>query len=205
MKIQPLAIQHNYNKTFNYSTEPMFKGGLPVETIKHYNLGIMSNGYVGKVKVLKSTGEEAFLNVFKQATFLSEIYKLQDDLNRVIGKIELKPKKFENYCKFEYKEDPSHIFVEELRNYSRPGTPYHIKDLEEYKQVGLRLMQIAQRRSDECGFNGNIELVSKDESMPFYEKIGFKKVPFVSIYVNPNKMYLPPDAKEPFSRMNGGL
>ena len=56
MKIQPLAIQHNYNKTFNYSTEPMFKGGLPVETIKHYNLGIMSNGYVGKVKVLKSTG-----------------------------------------------------------------------------------------------------------------------------------------------------
>lgn len=205
MKVQFLSNPYCINTQSKVSTKPTFKSGMPVETIKHYNLGMMPNGIVGKVKVLKANGAEAFLNVCKQATALCEVYTLQDDMNRAIGKIELKPKKFENYSRFEYKEDPSHIFVEELRNYSRPGTPYYVKDLEEYKQIGVRLMQIAQRRSDECGLNGNIELISKNESMLFYEKLGFKRVPFVSIYANPNKMYLPPEAKEPFSRMYGGL
>lgn len=205
MKVQLLSNAYCYNTQSKTATKPSFKAGMPVETIKHYNLGMMPNGIIGKVKVLKANGEEAFLNVCKQVTIMREIYRLQDDMDRVIGKIELKPRKFENYSKFEYKDDPSHIFVEELRNYSRPGTPYHMKDLEEYKQVGVRLMQIAQRRSDECGLNGNIEFVSKNESMPFYEKLGFKRVPFISIYVNPNKMYLPPEAKEPFSRAYGGL
>ena len=66
-------------------------------------------------------------------------------------------------------------------------------------------MQIAQRRSDESCCNGNIELISKEDSMPFYEKLGFKKTKIANPYSNPNRMHLPPDAKEPFSRMYGGL
>ena len=60
-------------------------------------------------------------------------------------------------------------------------------------------------RSDEAGLKGNIELISKNESLGFYEKLGFKRYPFLSPFVNPNKMYLPADAKEPLSRMYDGL
>ena len=208
MKIQFSPITYTSNTSLKTSPRPTFKAGMPIETIKHYNLGMMQNGFIGKVKAIKANGEEAFLNVFKQATALQEVYSLQDDFGSVIGKIEIKPKKCESYANYGYKEDPSHIFVEELRNFSHPGTPYYIKGLEEYKLIGVRLMQIAQRRSDECGLNGNIELISKDESMPFYEKLGLKKIPFdsfVGYYTNPNKMYLPAEAKEALSKMHGGL
>ena len=206
MKIYNSFNIYNSNNQPKTLKNPMFKCGKSIETITHYNLGIMPNGFIGKVKVLKANNEEAFLNVFKQASELSEIYKLKDNLDRIIGQIEFKPRKYMSYNDYGNLEDSSHIFVDELRNFSRPGTPYHIKGLDEYKQVGVRLMQIAQRRSDECGLNGNIELISKNESKNvFYEKLGFRQYPFLSPYVNPNKMYLPAEAKEPFSKMYGGL
>lgn len=43
------------------------------------------------------------------------------------------------------------------------------------------------------------------ESMEFYKKLGFKQTPFVSRFNNPNKMYLPTDAKEPLSKLYDGL
>ncbi len=201
MKIQNTPITYNSKYYQPISAKPAFKGSVPVETIKHYNLGIMSNGFVGKVKVLKATGQEAILKVYKYASGMEENYKLKDDADKIIGEIVLKIKK----TMWGMENESGHIFVDELRNYSNPGTPYYTKGLEEHKQIGTRLLQIAQRRSDECMLNGNIELISKNESMEFYKKLGFKQTPFVSRFMNPNKMYLPPEAKEPLSRMNGGL
>lgn len=205
MKVQIVANSYYLNTKLKTSTEPTFKASLPVETIKHYNLGMMSNGYVGKVKVLRANNEEVLLNVFKQAQYFKEIYRLQDDFGKVIGKIELKIKKFEQSDNCVSNDVSNHIYVEELKNYSRPDTPYYMKGLEEYKQIGVRLLQIAQRRSDECGLEGNIELIAKNEAIPFYEKIGFKRIIPKFSYMNPNKMYLPAEAKEPFSKLYSGL
>ena len=40
--------------------------------------------------------------------------------------------------------------------------------------------------------------------MPFYEKLGFERVR-QTWGSNPNKVYLPPLAKEPLSKLYGGL
>ena len=65
-------------------------------------------------------------------------------------------------------------------------------------------MQIAQRRSAEAMCNGNIELISKGESFNFYKKLGFQSSR-TFWGENPNKMYIPPEAKEALSRAYGGL
>lgn len=201
MRIQNNPINY-YSSRISYDLgKPMFKGSVPVETIKHYNLGMMQNGYVGKVKVLKSTGEEAILNVHKRASNMEEIYSLKDDIGNIIGEIVFKIRK----TLWETKDDVSHIYVDELRNYSNSSTPYYTKGLEEYNQIGTRLLQIAQRRSDECMLNGNIQLISKNESLGFYRKLGFKQIPQTSHYDNPNRMYLPSEAKDSLSKMYGGL
>lgn len=191
--------QSNYKKSV---VKPSFKGGAPVETIKHYNLGMMSDGIIGKVKLLKANGKEAFLNVEKFSNNLNEIYKLKDDFDNVIGKMEIQLRQNVWRCKG---NEPSHVFVKELRNYSNPRTPYYRNNLEEYKQIGVRLLQVAQRRSDEAQLEGNIMLVAKGESMPFYKKLGFVIAPSISRFINPNKLTLPPEAKEPLSKLYGGL
>lgn len=204
MKIHLASYNTSLNINSNYSTNTSFKSVLPVETIKNCNIGMMKNGYIGKVQVMKANGELAYLNVFKSANSISEIYFLRDSLEQAIGFIELKIKKFQDYDKFTFPQDPSHVFVETLRNFSNSRTPYYTQGLEEYKNIGTRLMQIAQRRSDEAMCNGNIELISKNESLNFYKKIGFKNS---STFwgENPNKMFIPPEAKEPLSKKYGGL
>lgn len=204
MKIQTLYYDSYYNNYQTKSLNNSFKGVMPVETIKHCNIGMMPNGLIGKVGVKKTSGENVFLNVFKNANSLSEIYCIRDNLENVIGLIELKIKKFQNYDKLETTQDPSHVFVETLRNFSNPNTPYYVKGLEEYKKIGTRLMQIAQRRSDEALCNGNIELISKNESLDFYNKLGFQNMK-TFWGGNPNKMYLPPESKKDFSQKYGGL
>ena len=187
-------------------TKPSFKGSFGVETIKHYNIGMTGNGIIGKVRVRKKNGEEAFLNVMKNVTNGGdETYQLQEKYGKVIGEIVIKIKKSFNYDRLEFPEDPSHVFVETLRNYSKKDTPYYRQGLDEYKDIGTRLLQIAQRRSDECCCNGNIQLISKNESKLFYEKLGFVEMPKLYNYAKQNKMYLPPDAKEPLSKLSGGL
>lgn len=204
MRIQTILNKYHSNINSCYSTKPSFKASTPVETIKHCNIGMMPNGLIGKVRVMNANGKEAFLNVFKNANSLSELFILRDDLDQTIGLIELKIKKFQDYDKYNSSKDPSHIFVETLRNFSNPKTPYYTKGLKEYKNIGTRLMQIAYKRSNEAFCNGNIELVSKDDSLNFYHKLGFKEINTIWGGIQ-NKMYLPPESKKTLSKMYGGL
>ena len=204
-----MRISNNYT-TYPYLANktvsaPSFRS-CGIETIKHANLGMAGKGYVGKVRVLKANGQEAYLNVIKNVMCQnSETYILQENYGKVIGEITFKIKKAFDYDREQYPEDPSHVFVEYLRNYSNPNTPYYRQGLEEYKGVGTRLLQIAQRRSDESCCMGNIQLHTKDNSKPFYKKLGFEEIPRLFSYTNNNQMYLPPMAKEPLSKRYGGL
>ena len=200
-----MKIQNISNNFYNYpQVKISFKASMPVETLKHVNIGMSKNGFIGKVKALKVNGEEALLNVYKYASFLKEVYFLKDEAENVIGEIEIRIKKAQDYDKTAFPSDPSHVFVEILRNYSDPKTPFYREGLKEYKQIGTRLLQIAQRRSDEALCNGNIELISKLESFDFYYKLGFKNLN-LAWGANPYKLYLPPEAKEPLSKRYSGL
>ncbi len=191
------------------SKSPSFCG---VQTLTHTNIGMCADGYIGKIRVRLAEGGEAFLNVFKGKGCDCEEYKIMDDFNNLIGEAQIKIKKILNYDHYEHKTDPSHVFVDNLRNYSTPGTPYHNSNLVYYKDIGTRLLQIAQRRSDEANCMGNIKLISKNESKPFYKNVIHMReentfsgnTPF-RFMGNPNLMYLPPESKEPLSRLQGGL
>ena len=200
MRIQTISPKCNFSKPKKLS----FQASIPVEKLTHTNIGMAKNGLIGNVEVLKANGEKVFLNVFKYANCLKEIFFLKDNAEQVIGEIELKVKKAINYDKVAYPQDPSHVYVEILRNYSDPKTPFYRNGLEEYKHIGARLLQIAQRRSDEAQCNGNIELTSRTESFDFYYALGFKNSD-LTWGGNPYRLYLPPEAKEPFSKRYGGL
>lgn len=214
-------ITNIYNNTYypqitaSRMTKPSFRGGNPVETLKYTNIGSCLEGYIGKVRARKaSTNEECFVNVFKKYTGTNaENYSIRNDNNDLLGEIDIQIRKLEYnpYTSFE-KEDPSHVFVDSLRNYSRPGTPYYKDGLEHIKDIGIRLLQIAQRRSDEAQCVGNIKLISKNESKNWYKNVigmteEFPPMPsnFRFNIHNPNAMILPPLSKEPLSRLNGGL
>ena len=205
MKIQNNTNLIRFNQNFSprFVSQPAFKG---VQTLTHCNIGSMAEGIIGKVKVNKKTGEEAYLDVMKLVGVSGdETYQFRTKMGHIIGEIEMRIKKApQDYDRLEFSEDPSHIFVEYLRNYSRKDTPYYKEGLEEYKDIGTRLLQIAQRRSDETMCGGNIKLISKNESIPFYKKLGFQQEDS-GPWGNHNKLYLPPEAKEPLSRLNGGL
>ena len=214
MKIynSPIKLYNNIN---TYNTPVSFKG-YSVPTLTHTNIGSCMNGYIGKVRVWKASNSEEFLNVFKtRVDDIVENYSLTNDKGDLIGEITFGIKKALNYDREIFPEDPSHVFVTKLRNYSNPHTPYYTYGLEHYKDVGKRLMQIAQRRSDEALCNGNIKLVSTDESKDWYKAVigmveEFPHTPNTvyngkSLNVhNPYVLILPP-AKEPLSRLAGGL
>lgn len=186
---------------------PSFCG---VSTLTHTNIGMCADGFIGKIRVRLGSGGDAFLNVIKGRGFDCEEYKIMDDLNNLVGEAQVKIKKFSNYDHFEHKSDPSHVFVDNLRNYSKPDTPYHNKNLPYYKDIGTRILQIAQRRSDESNCCGNIKLIAKNESKPFYKDVIHMREEFpegspLRFFNNPNTMYLPPESKEPLSRLQGGL
>lgn len=217
--IQYSPIQFQYSSFKKVKASPSFSGGY-VETLKYTNIGSCLEGYIGKVRVRRaSDNQECFLNVFKKYIgHNAENYSIKNDKDELVGEIDVFIKKFQpgSYSQFEYKEDPSHVFVDNLRNYSDPRTPYYKQGLEHMKDIGTRLLQIAQRRSDEAQCVGNIKLISKNESKEWYKKvIGMvEEYPDVqnsgtpkwmrSIH-NPNSMILPPHAKEPLSKLTGGL
>ena len=128
-------------------------------------------------------------------------------MNNKIGRMDIKIKKFYDYDPFTFPENPSHVFVDCLRNFSNPNTPYYTQGLDEYKHIGTRLLQIAQRRSDESLCNGNIELIAKNEKavLAFYKRLGFEQPALITPFTNPYYLHLPPQAKEPLSKMYGGL
>lgn len=208
MKILNTPIKYSSGINMQRHTNPAFTGSYPVQKLTHANIGMMDSGFIGKVGVIKADGQEALLNVIKyKGASGDETYFLRDFMNRTIGEIDFKIKKHYDYDRVNFREDPSHIYVEYLRNYSNPRTPYYQQGLEEYKHVGTRLLQIAQRRSDECQCNGNIELVAKNQQdvLEFYEKLGFAHLNNAFHESNKYYLYLPPMSKEPLSKMYGGL
>ncbi len=205
--INPILLNINPYQPAKAKQNVSFGHNIP--TLKHTNIGSCLEGYIGKIRVRKDGGE-AYLDVFKKILgHNSENYTIKNEKNEVVGNVnllisKLPPNPWEN-------TDPSHVFVDDLRNFSKPGTPYHNKSLEYFKDIGTRLLQIAQRRSDEANCQGNIKLISKNESMNWYKNIigmrqEFPPIPGQKFCINnPNKLYLPPESKEPLSRLQGGL
>lgn len=196
------------------STTPSFTGG--VQTLTHTNIGSCLEGYIGKIRVRSaSDGQERFLNVFKKYIDRNaENYSIRNDNNDLVGEVDIFIRKFQpgSYDTVEHSTDPSHVFVDNLRNYSNPETPYYKAGLEYMKDIGTRLLQIAQRRSDEAMCMGNIKLIAKNESKNWYKNVigmveEFPPMPsnFRFNFRNPNSMILPPHNKEPLSRLQGGL
>lgn len=208
-----LNIQNNYLNQLNLkqsnpgltkSTQPSFRGYGDIQRLTHMNIGMQGKGFIGQVFLENVTkGKDELINVFKGFDCGNERYYLKNDQDELIGEFLIKINKYFDYDRFTYKEDPSHVLVDDLMNYSKPDTPFWNKKLDYYKGVGTRLLQIAQRRSDEANCFGNIRLNSMPEARPFYmNKIGMVK--------DPNNPYsgmlvIPWDKKEPLSKMYGGL
>lgn len=199
-----------YTLTNNYSKiNRQVSFGHSVQTLTHTNLGSCLEGYVGKIKVRKGS-DDAYLNVFKKHLAQNvENYTIKNDKNEIVGNADIYIIK----CPINpyTKEDPSYVMVDDLRNFSRPNTPYHNNALEYFKDIGTRLLQIAQRRSEESLCNGNIKLISVNEALEWYKNvIGMRQeyppIPGERMQIhNPNILYLPPENKEALSRLQGGL
>lgn len=172
--------------------------GHNVQTLMHKNIGSCAEGYIGKIRVRKGN-EEAYLNVFKK--YLGENvenYTIKNDNNEIIGNADI----YIINCQLNpyTREDPSYVMVDDLRNFSKPNTPYHNENLEYFKDIGTRLLQIAQRRSEEALCNGNIRVIPLKRAFDWYKNvIGMRQ-----LYNDPF-MYLPPESKEALSKLQGGL
>jgi len=206
MKITSATIQPQFN-LYKPPSVQTFKG---IHTLTHTNLGNCAEGFIGNIKVRKGSGEDTFLKVFKKNIITNtENYSVKNIKDELIGEITFCINKYHNNAA-SWAGDPSHVFVTELRNYSNPNTPYY-RNLEYYKDIGTRLLQIAQKRSNESLCNGNIALISKNESKNWYKDvIGMteeflpdKQIGF--IIHNPNKMILPQSSKERLAGLRGGL
>ena len=194
-------------QAYNCRRNVSFNGN--ISTLTHTNIGNCVDGLVGKIKVRKGCSE-AYLDVYKKHISQNvENYIIKNEKDEIVGNVNIKivkltPNAWEN-------KDPSHVFVDELRNFSNPVTPYINKNLEYYKDIGTRLLQIAQRRSDESQCQGNIKLISKGESMDWYINVigmrqEYPRIPGQKFQIhNPNQLYLPPENKERLSRIQGGL
>ena len=215
MNISYLTYQPNIYPSSRKSTaKPSFTGGIIPEALTHVHIGSKADGFIGKIRVRLADGGEAILNVFKkQLGENKEVYKIINDYDELIGEMVMKIRKFDfvDYCNSS-PAGPNYVFVDMLKNYTRPGTPDCNSKIPHHKDIGTRLLQIAQRRSDEALCNGEIKLNSKGESREWYfNVIGMKQEfpPEKSMYHfqihNPNILYLPPESKEPLSRLQGGL
>ncbi len=213
MNINYLSYQPNIYSRKN-ATNPSFKGNIIPEALTHVNIGSKADGFIGKIRVRLADGGDAILNVFKKKCGEnSENYKIINDYNELIGEMDMKIQKA-TYVDI-YRDSPAgpnFVFVDMLKNYTRPGTPDYNSKLIHHKDIGTRLLQIAQRRSDETLCNGELKLVAKNESKDWYKNvIGLRqeyppeKSRFRFNIHNPNQMYLPPEAKEPLSKLQGGL
>lgn len=195
-------------KSFEKMNSVSFKQNIP-HALTHTNIGSCLEGYIGKVAVRKGNAE-AVLNVFKSFKENAiENYTIKNDAGDIIGTIDVSIRKYRQEPWD--RTDPSHVFVDELRNFSNPNTPYYKQGLDYYKDIGTRLLQIAQRRSDEAQCQGNIKLISKGESLNWYKNVigmrqEFPPIPGMKFNIhNPNQLYLPPENKEPLSKLQGGL
>lgn len=215
MNINYISSQPNiYPNSRKSTAKPVFTGNIIADTLTHVNIGAKAEGYIGKVRVRLTDGGEAIVNVFKKSMGTNiENYKIVNDYNELLGEMVMKIKKTDYVDPYNSSPvGPNYVFVDMLKNYTRPGTPDHNPKIVHHKDIGTRLLQIAQRRSDEALCNGELKLNSKGESIEWYfNVIGMKQEfpPEKSGYHfqihNPNMLYLPPEAKEPLSRLRGGL
>ena len=168
-----------------YRSSISFRQNIP-QTLTHTNIGSCLEGYIGKVRV-RDGNNNVLLNVFKKFKNRTvENYTIQTDKGDIIGTVDLTIHK------------------------SNPNTPYYKAGLPHYKDIGTRLLQIAQRRSDESLCHGELKLTTVNEAFNWYlNKIGmrqeFPPMPGRLRINNPNLLYLPPENKEALSRLNGGL
>ena len=160
MRINPITPYYQ-NYQYKTSAKPAFSGFRPFETIKHLNLGMADVGIIGKVRVFDSAGHDKFLNVVKDTGVCgTEIYMLKTNYGEIIGEMIMRITKDPPPHKVARTGEPSWVWVDFLRNYSNPNTKYYREGLPEYKGIGTRLLQIAQRRSDETMCGGNLHLRS---------------------------------------------
>lgn len=202
MQIQKINTSF-YNKNSKLSSKPTFGSKVSTQGLKNINIGSMPAGNIGKIKVLKANGKEAWLDVIKSTYHDYETYNFVNELKQVIGKIEFR---FNKYVR-PLEGEKDHVFVTELRNFSDPNTPYYTKGLEEYNQIGTKLLQVAVKRSFENNCNGNIELVAKrrQEVLKFYEILGFRQSSNVGLYGNPYRLQLAEDKIESLAMKYGGI
>lgn len=185
-----------------YITRPSFKSQ-SFKSLKDCNLGALPNGIIGQIKAIKANGQEACLNLEKFASSSLETYQLKDRVGNVVGKIDF----YFNKPIWIMDDETNHVFVKELRNFSNPNTPYYKKGLEEYKQIGTKLLQIAHKRSLENGCDGNIELVAKNEKfvLDFYKKLGFEQPADITYSINPYRLHLDFDKQNQLASKYGGI
>lgn len=193
----------------NTKSRPNFKGRFNVETISNTHIGNSLNGLLGNIKVKAPDTKQPYLKVLKNTSSTGEEYRVLDKSNKLIGILDLVIRK-DNPSYYQPKGDNSHVFIRELKNFSTPRTPYHNKELPKYGDVGTRLMQIALKRSIESGCSGNIKLIAKGESKPFYENVikmveEFPEGSPERRFNNPNTMFLPKEAQEHLKNLHGGL
>lgn len=202
MRISAITPYYQNNQ-YKIQPKPAFSGLFSVGSPRYVNIGMAEEGIVGKLRVFDQAGREKFLNLVKDIGPSGfEIYMLKDNFGSIIGEMMMKIKKAPNMN--DCSGDECWVWVDYLRNYSRPNTKWTQKGLSEHKAIGTRLLQIAQRRSDETGCCGNIHLCTKEESREFYKRLGFKEIPTLYDYKQDN-LYLPAEAKEPLSKLHGGL
>jgi len=184
-----------------------------VQSFRDINIGNAPDGFVGKIRVRNGNNAECLLDVIKKSLGEGyEKYIVKNNKEAVIGEIVLNVRKYTNYDKLQYQSDPSHVFIDELFNYSNPETPYY-RNAERYKDIGIRLMQIALKRSYEAMCDGNLKLISKNESKNWYKNVigmteEFPKTDKSTYRFNihnPNSLILPSDSKEHLLALNGGL
>ena len=171
---------------------------LPCGEIGTTNIRI-ANGEIREVKVIKNKKEENCEN-----------YQIKNNAGELLGEIDVYIKKIPT-MPWDYSgADASHVFVDNLRNYSKPGTPYYKEGLEYHKDIGTRLLQIALKRSYESNFNGALKLVTKGESKNWYIdyiEMQAEIAPAIGLIKahETNNLYLPPENKFHLANLQGGL
>ena len=191
MNIQAIAA-YQY-QTHNYCLKPSFNGLLfNTKSLSKQNISKMKDGIIGKVEVEGINENKVLLNVEKFVDKSGlEYYAILDKTDAILGEIELKPT---------ITSDTKHVWIEHLiSHYSR------FMEWGGYKEIGTRLMQIALKRSEEAGCDGNIELFTTKIGEDFYIKTGFKKFfPNNSRYQQ-HRMYLTQEGKQQLKTKYGGL
>lgn len=196
----PYLHNNNYHTYLLKKRQVSFCGG--TTPLEQTNLGKCPEGYIGKVNVSKNN-QRATLNVFKEnLSEHVENYTFKNNANETIGNINLfiiKP--LNRWGEF----DTGYIMVDELRNYSNPNSAFHNHKLEEYKNVGIRLMQLALKRSYEERCDGNIKLVPLTRATNWYINIIGMKLEKTFDFVKSGVLFLPQESKEALLKLRGGL